>query len=90
MKRSGATRGRHPLDAVVANRRRGVQPFLDVAGLELHLPVRGASGLRGLVPPDAGKAVGLELQPHRERILLIRLRLLQPADLRLDAEQCCT
>ncbi len=74
-------RAGHPLDTVVANRRRRVQPFLEVTRLEFDLPERGASGLRGFVPPHAGKAISLQLQPHRERILLIRSRLLHLADL---------
>ena len=52
------------LDAIVADRRRPRQPLLDVADLE-------QLALVGRVRPDAGEAVGLELEPHRE---LVRLR----------------
>src|SRR5262245_4555128 len=55
---------RHPLQSIVANRRRGAQALLDVAGVELHLMVRGAPGLRRGMTPDAGEAVGLQLEAN--------------------------
>ena len=51
---------RHALDAVITDRGGGIQPLFEVAGLELHLPLRGAAGLRRLIPPDARKTVGLQ------------------------------
>src|ERR1700689_1169218 len=50
------------LQPVVADRRRGRHRLLDVAGLE-DLPL-----LIGMVGPNAGEAVGLELDPDRQRI----------------------
>ena len=40
------------------------RPFFDVAGLELHFALRGAARLRGVMTPDAGEAVGLQLEPR--------------------------
>ena len=80
-------RSGHPLDAVVADRGGSVQPFIDVAGLELHFPLSGPARLRGVMAPDAGETVGLQLEPDRQLVLLIWTRLLEAADLRLDAEQ---
>ena len=63
---SGATR---PCDlllqAVVADRRRGVQAFFDVARIELDTACREPAGLRGFVSPHAGVTVGLQLDAHR-------------------------
>src|SRR5829696_2574973 len=52
------------LQAVVADRRGGGQRLLDVAVVD-HL---AATGGVGAVGPDAGKAVGLQLDPHRQGI----------------------
>ncbi len=53
------------LQAVVADRRRGGQRLLDVAGLEL---VHRA----GVVSPHAGIAIGLQFHAHRQAVLLRR------------------
>src|SRR5688572_19899506 len=53
------------LQAVVADRRRGGQRLLDVAGLEL---VHRA----GVVSPHAGVAVGLQFHAYRQVVLLRR------------------
>ena len=52
-------------DAVVAHGGGGVQPFLDVALLQdvLH-PL-------GVVGPDPGQEIGLQLQPHHEAVVLL-------------------
>src|SRR5581483_5680704 len=72
------------LQGVVADRRRGRQRRVDVAGLQEVRPL-----LRLAVDPDAGQAVGLQLHPHLQRIgfgLATRgLLLLRHA--RNDAEQ---
>ena len=49
------------LDPVVADRRGGIEPVRDV-GLGQSIDV---AGLRGVVRPDAGEAVGLQLGAHR-------------------------
>src|SRR5262245_815142 len=48
------------LQPVVADRRRGTERRLDVAGFE------DLAALLGMVQPDAGQEVGLELDPDRE------------------------
>src|SRR5262245_46966379 len=58
---------RHPLDAIVANRRRRIQTFLEVASFELDLPERRAPGLRRLMRPDAGQTICLQLQTNGKR-----------------------
>ena len=52
------------LDAVVADRRGGGQPLLEVALLE-------QPALERRVRPHAGEAVGLQLDPHRQRVALV-------------------
>jgi len=54
----------HSLQAIVANRRCSIQPFLDVATLELDAPGHEASGLRGGVSPYTGEAIGLQLDSY--------------------------
>ena len=74
--------GGHSLQAVVADRRRRAQPGIDVAGLELHFPGRRPPLLRCRMAPDARKAVGLQFNPHRDRIRRTRLafpRVTRPA-----------
>ena len=46
---------RHALDAVVADRGGGVQPFLDVAGFELDLALRGAARMGRVLPQTPAK-----------------------------------
>ena len=81
---SGTTRPRACLlERVVADGAGGAQPLLDVARLQQLAVAVGVEG------PDAGQAVGLQLQSRTERRLLCRLR--QPRALRVhalgDAEQ---
>ena len=57
--------GRHALQAIVSNGGCCVQRFFHVAGVELDAALCGASGLCGVVSPDAGVAVGLQLYAHR-------------------------
>ena len=54
---------RHSLEPIVANRRGSLESLLYIAGLELDLSSRGAALLRCGVAPDAGEAVGLQLEP---------------------------
>src|SRR6478735_7704273 len=63
----------HPLNPIVADCRRGLQPGLDVARLDRDAVAARPTALGGMVAPDTGIAVGLELQRHRQRILLIGL-----------------
>src|SRR5262249_29602458 len=79
--------GRHALQPIVADRGGRLQSFIDVAGLELHLTTIGAAGLRRSVSPDAGQAVGLQLEAHRQRIRGGRLLLLRGSEALLDAGQ---
>src|SRR5688572_1908085 len=52
------------LETVIADGARGLEGLLDVALLEdLELPLR-------VMGPDAGEEVGLELEPHRELVVL--------------------
>jgi hypothetical protein len=67
--------GRHPalragLDPVVADRGGRVQRVVDVRlGDRLEQrPAVGAGGRRRVLRPDAGVAVGLQLQPHRSAL----------------------
>jgi hypothetical protein len=53
---------RLPLQAVVADRRGGRQRLLGLARFEDLLHAVGA------MAPDAGEAVGLQFEPHRQRI----------------------
>ena len=50
------------LDAVVADGARRIESLVDIAGLDDVL------GLLGVIGPDAGEAVGLQLHAHLERI----------------------
>ena len=68
------------LDPVVADRRRRGQALLEVAALEQPLLLRR-------VPPDAGEAVGLQLEPHRELVRALRVLLLLPVHVVHHAEQ---
>src|SRR5438309_8759 len=52
------------LDAIVANGCGGIQRLADL-GVGGRLEI---TGVRGMPGPDAGKAVGLKLDPHRLRI----------------------
>ena len=54
--------------------------------LKIGWPLR-VRGLGGVLGPDAGVAVGLQLQPHRERVGVVRVALLLAAHLGLGAEQ---
>src|SRR5688572_23718219 len=67
------------LDPVVADRRRRVQRLFDVAGLE-----DVALGRR--MPPDAGEAVGLELEADGEHVRLVGTLALHLADALRQAE----
>ena len=67
------------LDTIVADGRGGAEPFLDVARLE-NVPLFRRPA------PDPREAIGLQLQPHRQRVRLIRIGLLQLAHLVRDAE----
>src|SRR5258706_8274881 len=58
---------RHPLQTVVANGGSGLQTFLRVPGIELHAALSGTASLRRRMAPDAGKAIGLELERHGPR-----------------------
>ena len=71
---------RHPLDPVVADRGGGGEPLLDVARLE-------DLALRRLVAPDAGVAVGLELEADRELVGSVGPLLLRLPHLGLGAHQ---
>ncbi len=69
------------LDPVVPDRRGRRQPFFDVAGLdEVVLRVGG-------VGPDAGKAVRLELEPHRELVGVVGVLLPLEVDVLHHAEE---
>src|SRR5712691_8837467 len=57
---------RTPLQRVVANRRGGAQRGLDITGLQ-QMPT-----LIGLVRPDAGEAIGLQLDADLDAICLRR------------------
>ena len=59
---------RTALNHVVPDRRRGPQPFLDVARLQ-DLPL-----LVGVMRPHPGQAVGLELHQDRQGVRLLRAR----------------
>src|SRR6185295_5060904 len=63
------------LQCVVADLRRGVQGLFDIA-LFQNLARR-----LGVMAPDAGEAVGLQLEPHADRVLL---RLARPPAHALD------
>src|SRR4051794_31512474 len=67
------------LDPIVADSRRRGQAFLEVTVLE-DAPVIGRPR------PDAGQAVGLELESHRERVGVVGIRLALLSDVLLDAE----
>ncbi len=70
------------LQRVVADARGGIQPFLDVAGLQPGL------GLLRVVGPYAGQAVGLQFQAHRQRVhLLFGHAAAHAVDLGGDAQQ---
>src|SRR5215470_492253 len=70
------------LEAVVADRRGGVQALLDVTALE-NLP-----GALRVVRPDARQAVGLKLHAHLQRIALgLAATALRLVDALGDAEQ---
>src|SRR5690349_23910130 len=73
--------GRHALQSIVANGRRRSKALFDVAGFELDLSLRCASWLRGRVAPDAREAIGLQLEPYRQRILSGRIVVLRGANL---------
>ena len=62
------------LDAVVADRSRGVQRLADLAGLELI-------ALLGVVGPRAGEAVRLQLEGDRVLVGPTRVLLPRPVDL---------
>ena len=68
------------LDPVVAHRGGGVERLVDVARFE-------EVALLGGVRPDAGEAVGLELEPDRERVGLTGSLLLARRTLPLMPEQ---
>jgi len=57
--------GGHFLKAIVANRCRGAQRFVDVAGFELDAAGIEPAVLRRGMSPDAGEAVGLQFQRDR-------------------------
>ena len=68
-------------EGVVADRGRGVEALLDVAGLD-------EAALLGGVAPDAGVAVGLELEPDGQLVGLLGAgALLRLAHLVAGAEQ---
>ena len=70
------------LDAVVADGARRIERLLDVAGLDDVL------ALLGMIGPDAGEAIGLQLHAHLERIGLALVHALpRRLDLIGDAEQ---
>src|SRR3990170_6903688 len=70
------------LDAIVADGARRVESLFDVAGLDDVL------GLLGVIGPDAGKTVGLELHAHLERIAFSLVHALaQGLDLIGDAQE---
>ncbi len=68
------------LQRVVADRRCGPQAFFDVARLE-----RAALG--GVVPPNAGITIGLQLEQHRQGVALRRVRLRRAMHLARGAQQ---
>src|SRR5205823_11677654 len=72
--------GRRALNAIVAHRRRGVQPFLNVSLME-------QTTLLGRVPPDAGEAIGLQLEPNGDGICIAGILALQATRLRVDAQK---
>src|SRR4051794_10188028 len=77
--------GGEPLQAIVANRAGGAQPFLDIARLQLDLAGRRSSRPGCIVSPDAGIAVGLQLEPDRKGVHAARIRTLRVADFALAA-----
>jgi len=68
------------LNAVVSHRRRTVQPFLDVAGFQNLLLLRG-------VTPNARVAVGLQLESNGQCVGGVRIRFLCPPNLFVGSEQ---
>ena len=73
---SGATRALgFLLQAVVANRRRGVQAFFDVARIELDPSCGEPPRFRRFVSPHAGVAIGLQLDAHRALVRVAAERL---------------
>src|SRR5438270_2705132 len=71
---------RRTLQPIVTHGRRGVEPFLDVALIE-------QSSLLGGVAPNAGEAIGLQLESYRDRVCRTRIITLEPARLRIDTQE---
>src|SRR5437868_12515503 len=71
---------RRTLQPIVTHGRRGVEPFLDVALIE-------QSSLLGGVAPNAGEAIGLQLEPYRDRVCRTGIITLEPARLRIDTHE---
>ena len=70
---------RRLLEPVVTDRRRGAKALVHVARIQ-QLP------LRRRMAPHAGEAVGLQLQPHRERVAARRILLHRALHLPADSE----
>ena len=70
---------RRALDAIIADSGGGVETFFNVTLLE------NASLLR-TVAPDAGEAIGLQLEPHRHGVRIGRILLLKATSLGVDPE----
>src|SRR5260370_9351816 len=71
--------GGHPLQSVIANRSRCAQAGVDIVLMD-------DVTLLGRVPPDTGKAVGLQLELDGDLLCRPGTRLLQPPCFSLDAE----
>ncbi len=71
--------GHLPLNAIVTDGRRGIEPRLEIAGLEDALPLDG-------VAPYAGEAIRLQLESHRQFVRGCRVALLGAAYFLVDAE----
>jgi hypothetical protein len=60
--------GRHLLQPVVADGRRGPQCLIRITRLELDMARREPSALRRGVSPDAGQAISLKLERYRRAV----------------------
>ena len=67
--------GGHLLQSIVADRRRGSERFIRVAGIQLYTALRGAAGLRCIMAPYTCVAVGLEFYAHGARVRVAIERL---------------
>ena len=79
--------GRHFLQPVVADRRRGAQRFVGVARFELHTSGLQPSARGSGMSPHTRETVRLELEPNRELVRFGWIRLRELSHARVRAEQ---